>query len=101
LAEPARYPQDVGLADTAAALVQSGQVAGFNETVHGIVASVRQALEKCRPDAFTVEFGIELSARSGKALSVLAEAGGTAHIKVTASWAGEGRASAGEAGDAS
>jgi len=34
----------------------------------------------------TVEFGIEITARTGKVLSVLAESGGTAHIRVTASW---------------
>jgi hypothetical protein len=33
-----------------------------------------------------VEFGIEITARSGALLSVLAEVGGAAQVKITASW---------------
>ena len=50
------------------------------------VASVRQAIDEHRPDSLTVEFAIEITARTGALLSVLAEAGGTAQVKVTASW---------------
>jgi hypothetical protein len=59
---------------------------GFAETVRGVVASVRQAIDEHRPDSLTVEFSIEITARMGALLSVLAEAGGTAQVKVTASW---------------
>ena len=43
-------------------------------------------IDEHRPDSLTVEFGIEITARTGALLSVLAEAGGTAQVKVTASW---------------
>ena len=58
----------------------------FTQTVRGVVTSVRQALDEHRPDSLTVEFGIEIVARAGAVLSVLAEAGANAHITVTASW---------------
>lgn len=49
---------------------------------------MRQALDEHRPDSVEVEFGIEISARTGTILSVLADAGGAAHVRVTASWEG-------------
>jgi hypothetical protein len=55
-----------------------------------VVTSVRQALGEHQPDSFEVEFGIEITARTGRVVSVLAEAGGAAHIRVTASWRGSG-----------
>ena len=57
---------------------------GFAETVRGVVTSVWQAIDEHRPDSLTVEFGIEITARTGAVLSVLAEGGGTAQVKVTA-----------------
>ncbi len=58
----------------------------FVQTVRGVVDSVWQALEHREPDLVSVEFGIEIAAKTGRFISVLAEAGGTVHIKVTASW---------------
>jgi hypothetical protein len=66
----------------------------FTETVRGVVDSVWQALNGREPDSVTVEFGIEIAAKTGRFISVLAEAGGAAHIKVTASW-GQGAPRAG------
>lgn len=66
------------------------------------MTSVRDALDTHRPDALTVEFGIEINIRTGKVLSVLAEGGGTTHVKVTATWqekAAGPEASSVEAGD--
>jgi Trypsin-co-occurring domain 1 len=68
----------------------AADVSGFSETVRGVVDSVWQALAKREPEAVSVEFGIEISAHTGRLLGVLAEAGGTAHIKVTASWGKSG-----------
>lgn len=79
--------QDVGLRD-AARLPFEGELPGFADTVRGVVASVRQALDEHRPDSLEVEFGIEISAQTGTLLSVLAEARGAAHVRVTASWDG-------------
>lgn len=77
---------DVGLADRIAPTVEVLRLPGFAETVRGVVTSVRQALDEHRPDFLSVEFGIEIAARAGALLSVLAEVGGTAQVKVTASW---------------
>ena len=38
---------------------------------------------------FEVEFGLELALKSGKIISMLAEAGATASVKVTLAWKGD------------
>ena len=78
--------QDVRLGEPAPPI--DARLPGFTEAVRGVVVSVRQALDEHKPDMFAVEFGIEITARTGRLLSVLAEAGGTAHVRVTASWGG-------------
>lgn len=84
--ERAAGPADVGLGERIAPAVEALRLPGFAETVRGVVASVQQALDEHRPDSLSVEFGIEIAARAGGLLSVLAEVGGTAQIRVTASW---------------
>ena len=79
-------PADVGLEQRIAPSVEVLRLDGLAETVRGVVTSVRHALDEHRPDSFTVEFGIEIAARAGRLLSVLAEVGATAQIRVTASW---------------
>jgi hypothetical protein len=79
-------PVDVGLRERAGPAVGALSLPGFAETVRGVVESVRQALDEHRPDSLAVEFGIEITARAGGLLSVLAEVGGTAQVRVTASW---------------
>ena len=79
--------EDVALGRSA---MGPADVPGFSETVRGVVDSVWQALAEREPEAVSVEFGIEISGRTGRLLSVLAEAGGTAHVKVTASWGKSG-----------
>jgi hypothetical protein len=84
--EGAAGAADVGLGQRGSPATGALCLPGFAETVRGVVASVRQAIDEHRPDSLTVEFGIEITARTGALLSVLAEAGGTAQVKVTASW---------------
>lgn len=84
--EGAAGATDVGLGQRATSAAGALGLPGFAETVRGVVASVRQAIDEHRPDSLTVEFSIEITARTGALLSVLAEAGGTAQVKVTASW---------------
>lgn len=86
-------PQDVGLGDSTAPPIDARRLPGFAEAVRGVVVSVWQALDEHKPDLFSVEFGIEITARTGRLLSVLAETGGTAHVRVTASWGSGGPAS--------
>lgn len=84
--EQAAGPADVGLNERIAPAVEVLRLPGFADTVRGVVTSVRQALDEHRPDSLAVEFGIEIAARAGMLLSVLADVGGTAQIRVTASW---------------
>jgi Trypsin-co-occurring domain 1 len=84
--ERAAGPADVGLKERIAPTAEALRLPGFAETVRGVVTSVRQALDENRPDSLAVEFGIEIAARAGGLLSVLAEVGGTAQVRVTASW---------------
>ncbi|MGH3924684.1 MAG: CU044_2847 family protein [Pseudonocardiaceae bacterium] len=72
--------EDVGLLDRPKA------VEGFVETVRGVAESVRQAALSARPGSVTVQFGLSLSAKSGKVISVLAEAGAASSLTVTLSW---------------
>jgi Trypsin-co-occurring domain 1 len=80
-------PADVGLGERIAPAVDALPLRGFAETVRGVVTSVWEALDEHRPDSLEVEFGIEIAVRAGALMSVLAEVGGTAQVRVTASWA--------------
>jgi hypothetical protein len=86
LEEQTTGPADVGLAERVAPAVEALRLPGFAETIRGVVTSVRHALDEHRPDSLAVEFAIEITARSGGLVSVLAEVGGTAQVRVTASW---------------
>jgi Trypsin-co-occurring domain 1 len=79
-------PVDVGLGKPIDSAAEALRLPGFAETIRGVVATVREALNEHRPDSLSVEFGIEITARAGSLLSVLAEVGGTAQVRVTASW---------------
>jgi hypothetical protein len=76
-------PVDVGLAQRT---VEALHLPGFADTVRGVVSSVRQALDEHRPDSLAVEFGLEIAAGAGGLLTVLADVGARAQIRVTASW---------------
>lgn len=76
-------PRDVGLGD---AVVQIMQLPDFVETVDGVLTMVRSAVSKARPDSVSVEFGVEISVKAGKLVSVLADAGGKCQLKLTATW---------------
>jgi hypothetical protein len=61
-------------------------VDGFPQTIAAVAESVRLGLDRLVPSEVSVEFGIELHAKTGKIISVLAEAGGSATVKVQLSW---------------
>lgn len=58
----------------------------FQHTVRAVADNLHRALQQHAPHETSVEFGLELAVQSGKVLSVLAEAGATAGIKVKLSW---------------
>ncbi|MFD3555728.1 CU044_2847 family protein [Streptomyces goshikiensis] len=55
-------------------------------TLQAVVGSVRSGLRAAAPDEFSVEFGIELSVKSGLLVSAVTGANGKAAIKVSATW---------------
>jgi hypothetical protein len=69
--------------------LQRLDVSDLGQTVRGISASLRQAVSTLTPDEVQVEFGLELALKSGKIISMLAEAGTTASVKVTLAWKGD------------
>ncbi|MDG4767820.1 CU044_2847 family protein [Solwaraspora sp. WMMD406] len=81
LADVPGRPTDVGFLDD-----RIHDVEGLTETIRGIGASVRQGLADLAPDTVTVQFGLTLTARTGRVISVLAEAGGQANLTVTLGW---------------
>jgi Trypsin-co-occurring domain 1 len=68
--------------------LQRLDVEDLGRTVRGVSKTLRQAVDEIVPDEVQVEFGLELALKSGKLVSMLAEAGATASIKVTLAWKG-------------
>ncbi|MER6115357.1 CU044_2847 family protein [Streptomyces sp. NPDC001743] len=64
------------------------------ESLHSVVTSVARSLavplRAVRPDEVSVEFGIELTAKSGKVVGLLADGEAKGAIKVTLTWSGGG-----------
>ncbi|MET9663233.1 CU044_2847 family protein, partial [Streptomyces sp. NPDC006510] len=64
------------------------------ESLQGVVTSVARSLAEplraVRPDEVSVEFGIELTAKSGKVVGLLADGEAKGSIKVTLTWSGGG-----------
>ncbi|MFJ6718685.1 CU044_2847 family protein [Streptomyces sp. NPDC091259] len=74
-------PRDTGFGDRL-----SRQLADLPQTLETITHSVRSGLRRAAPDEVTLEFGIEIAVRSGQLVSVVTEAGGSATLRVTATW---------------
>ncbi|MFJ6430819.1 CU044_2847 family protein [Streptomyces sp. NPDC091416] len=72
----------------------TGQVQARVESLHSVVTSVARSLavplRAVRPDEVSVEFGIELTAKSGKVVGLLADGEAKGAIKVTLTWNGGG-----------
>jgi hypothetical protein len=83
-------PSDVKLSSAIPQL----DVDDLRKTVNAVSHSVCAALESVRPDDVSVEFGLELTIRSGRLIGALAEAGGAASLRLTLSWHGRSPAGA-------
>ena len=59
---------------------------GVRETIGAIAEQLAAVWQAVRPDEAVVEFGLALSARTGKLTGLLVEGGGQASLKVTLSW---------------
>jgi hypothetical protein len=75
-----------GPSNVSAGIMQHLNVEELRKIARGVSASLREAFADVTPDQVQVEFGLELSIKSGKLLTMLAEAGGAATLKVTLSW---------------
>ncbi|MFJ3214593.1 CU044_2847 family protein [Kitasatospora sp. NPDC086801] len=78
--EEQRGPRDVALRRPS---YQLDDLAGTLQTV---VGNVRSGLRAAAPDEFTLEFGIELSVKTGVLVSAVTGVDGKASLKVTATW---------------
>ncbi|GAA2611282.1 CU044_2847 family protein [Paractinoplanes durhamensis] len=87
-------PADVGAHDARWKLAMDD----LQATVEGVTETVAAALERVRPDAVSLEFGLELSVKTGKLTSILAEGSGKASLKLTLSW-NAGNQAAGSSSD--
>jgi len=79
--------EDVGVWDALGARVE-----GLREVIGGVAASVRQATERVAPHETSVTFGVELSAKPGKAVALLAEGGAKSNLSITLTWRREDQA---------
>ncbi|MEU5428965.1 CU044_2847 family protein [Streptomyces olivoreticuli] len=68
----------------------AGLAGGLTDVVRGVVGSLRPALAAVAPQEVTVEFGIELSAKAGHVISLLADGEGKASITVSLTWSERG-----------
>lgn len=59
---------------------------GVADAVTEIGRSLSAALEAIKPDEAAVEFGLKVTAKTGKLTGLLVEGGGEAALKVTLSW---------------
>ncbi|GHH81823.1 hypothetical protein GCM10018793_40110 [Streptomyces sulfonofaciens] len=73
--------QDVGVLDAAAVRVEQ-----LGELITAVGSSVLGAARAAGPDEAAVTFGVELTAKSGRALAVLAEGEAKASVQVTLTW---------------
>ncbi|MEU9447973.1 CU044_2847 family protein [Streptomyces sp. NPDC048277] len=76
---------DTGLAERVEASVES-----LHSLVGGVARSLAEPLRAVRPDEVSVEFGIELTAKAGKVVGLLADGEAKAAITVTLTWHGGG-----------
>lgn len=74
-------PRDTGFGDRL-----GRQLSDLPQTLETLTRSVRSGLRRSSPDEVTLEFGIEIAAKSGQLVSVVTEAGGKATLKVTVTW---------------
>lgn len=59
---------------------------GVREAISAIAGEVAAAWGKVRPSEAKIEFGLNLTAKTGKLAGLLVEGGAEASLKVTVSW---------------
>ncbi|WP_030209813.1 CU044_2847 family protein [Streptomyces sp. NRRL S-87] len=61
-------------------------IEGLDDLVRGVAGAMRRATEALEPQQVSVSFGIELAAKPGKVVSLLADVEGKAALTVTLTW---------------
>lgn len=64
------------------------QVESLQSVITGVARSLAAPLRAVRPDEVSVEFGIELTAKAGKVIGLLADGEAKAGLTVTLTWNG-------------
>ncbi|MGW4231965.1 CU044_2847 family protein [Streptomyces sp. NPDC004980] len=90
LGEPAGGPTytDIGYEDLTDRI--QARVESLTGVVTSVARSLAEPLRAVRPDEVSVEFGIELTAKAGKVVGLLADGEAKGAIKVTLTWSGGG-----------
>lgn len=79
---------DTGFGDIADRV--QARVESLQSVVTSVARSLAVPLRAVRPDEVSVEFGIELTAKSGKVVGLLADGEAKGAIKITLTWNGGG-----------
>jgi Trypsin-co-occurring domain 1 len=87
-AEELSAPASAGLSysDTGFAERVEASVESLQSLITGVARSLSGPLRAVRPDEVSVEFGIELTAKAGKVVGLLADGEAKAAITVTLTW---------------
>ncbi|WP_030672363.1 CU044_2847 family protein [Streptomyces rimosus] len=91
--DPDEEYNDVGVWDALGARVE-----GLRELVGGVADSVRAAAERVAPDETSVSFGVEVAAKPGRAVALLADGEAKANLSVTLTWRRERERAAADQG---
>ncbi|GLW16001.1 MULTISPECIES: CU044_2847 family protein [Streptomyces] len=83
--------EDVGVWDALGARVE-----GLREVIGGVATSVRRAAAPVAPHETSVTFGVELSAKPGKAVALLADGEAKSNLSITLTWRREDREHTGD-----
>jgi hypothetical protein len=73
---------------------------GVRDTVQAIAEQLAQVWQRVKPAEASVEFGLALTAKTGKLTGLVVDTGGSASLKVTLTWKADSAAGRGhEDGD--
>lgn len=73
--------ENIGLWDAV-----TSRVEGLKAIVRGVALSVQDATAAAKPDEWSVTFGVEISAKPGKAVALLADGETKANLSITLTW---------------
>jgi len=59
---------------------------GLGDTIRAVAGELQKSFDAVRPDEATLEFGLDLIAKSGKLTGLIVEGEGNASVKVTLTW---------------